>query len=245
MAFSPTPSTSDPGPPPVLRSVLSLLLVIHLICVFVVLSSTYIRSQLQSRLVGIFGPYTELLVFDPGQYTPFYYTHGTEEDEDATLVIDLYPDGDLPVARQQLLRKVTLPEGGSAWLGDRSRAIALAKHLAREAEDDDLSAQIARPVGARIMRENGARRAVVRCVRRLSQPLRLDTLFREFPADDPSAPAYDRVLYEADVWIDEDGQPQVLRRVAAAEAAPRRTAPRQGSEDRGQGTRDREQGAPQ
>jgi hypothetical protein len=65
----PEPQSDSPqgrGPPPLVRSILSLLLFIHFFCVLVVLSSTYIRSRLQGRLVAIFGPYTELLALDPG-----------------------------------------------------------------------------------------------------------------------------------------------------------------------------------
>jgi hypothetical protein len=101
----------------------------------------------------------------------------------------------------------------------------MASYADPEIEADELSGEIARAVGARLMREHSARRAVVRCTRRLSQPLDLSTLFAGFPPDDPAAAAYDQMLYEADVWIDEDGDVQVQKRVAAAEAAPRRTSP--------------------
>jgi hypothetical protein len=246
MSSTTPPSIPDRGPSATLRSTVSLFLVIHFFCVLVVLAATNIPSRLQLRLVAIFAPYTELLALDPGPFSSLYLTHGGDDDEDAILVIDLYPSGELPVSQQQLLKTVTLPSGGSPWLGERQRAIALARQLARDAEDDDLSAEITKPVGARVMRENNARRAVVRCVRRLSQPLRLETLYREFPADNPTAAAYDRVMYEADVWIDEDGRPQAQRRVAAAEAAPRRTAPprNQGLGVGGQGSQDSGQGAP-
>jgi hypothetical protein len=222
-------AAKSPDPSSTLRSVLSLFLFVHFFCIFAVLASTYRRSLLQIRLVGIFGPYTELLAFDPGFYTPFYYTQGRLNDDDAIIAVDLYPDGESPVAGQQLIKTVTLPSGGSPWLGERGRTIVLAKRLAEYADPetgaDELSGELARGVGARLMRESGARRAVVRCVRRLSQPLDLSTLYANFPADNPTAAAYDEVVYEADVWIDEDNIPQVQRRVAAAEAAPRRTSP--------------------
>jgi len=232
------------GPSDLVRSILSLLLFIHFFCVFTVLASTYLRSSLQARLVSIFGVYTELLAFDPGRSTPFFYTHGGLEDEDAVFSLDLYPDGDVPVAQRPLIKTVVLPEGGSNWLGDRHRTIRLARQLAYiadpEQDRDDLAAEIARGVGGRVMREQGARAAVLRCTRRLSQPLDLSTLLRDFPADNPTAPAYDEVVYEADVYFDEDSEVQALRRQAAAEVAPRRT-----SAPRGQGTgaRSQESGA--
>jgi hypothetical protein len=230
--------SDSPGSP--LRSILSLLIVIHFVCVLTVLGSMYRRSRLQSRLVGIFGPYTQLMAFDPGFFTPYFYTQGRTTDDDAIISVDLYADADRPVEEQQPLATATLPSDGSRWLTDRRRAVALARQLAMYADPengaDELSGEIARAVGSRLMAEKGARRAVIRCTRRLSQPLDLSTLFPGFPADNPVASQYDELLYEADVWIDEDGQVQVQRRVAAAEAAPRRTSPDRGkrSEVKGQ-----------
>ena len=51
----------------------------------------------------------------------------------------------------------------------------------------------------------------------------LRSLLEGFPPNDPKAAEYDELIYEADVWIDEDGEVQVQRRAAAAEVAPRRT----------------------
>jgi hypothetical protein len=225
----PADSAPDESPGATLRSILSLAIVLHFICVLTVLGSTYRRSRLQARLVGIFGPYTQLLAFDPGFFTPYYYTQGRTSDDDAIITADLYADADRSVDEQEAIAKTALPEGGSRWLTDRRRAIALARQLALyadpENEADELSGEIARAIGSRLLREHGARRAVVRCTRRLSQPLDLSTLFPGFPPNDPTAAQYDELLYEADVWIDEDGEVQVQKRVAAAEAAPRRTSP--------------------
>ncbi len=230
----PEAGTEPGGPSDLTRSIISLLLVVHLFCVFTVLASTYLRSTLQSRLVSIFGVYTELLAFDPGQFIPYFYTHGRTRDDDAVFSLDLYPAGDVPVAQRQLIKTVFFPEGGSNWLGERRRTIRLAQQLAYfadpEVDRDDLAAEIARGVGSRVMREHGAQAAVLRCTRRLSQPLDLTTLFRDFPADHPAAPAYDELLYEADVYFDEDGQVQAIRRQAAAEVAPRRTSGPRGQE---------------
>ena len=64
----------------------------------------------------------------------------------------------------------------------------------------------------------------MRCVRRSSQPLNLAMLNPGFPADRPTDAAYDRTVYEADVYIDEDNQVQVLKRASRAEVAPRQSA---------------------
>ena len=218
-------STSDGA---VTRSVISLLICIHLFCVVVVLGANFRRSPLQARLVSIFAGYTKLLHFDP-EFTPYYYTLGRTLDDDTWLAIDLYPSAEQPVALQKSVKTVRLPEGGSNWLENRARAFHLSKLLAINAEagteNDDYTGEIARSVGAWAMRTSGNQRAVVRCVRRLSQPFDVATLNPGFPADRPKDPAYEATLYEADVWTDEDGQVQVLKRASRAEVAPRQSGP--------------------
>jgi hypothetical protein len=201
----------------------SLLLVLHLFCVAVVLASNFRRSLLQSELVRIFAAYTRSLNFDP-QFTPYYHTLGRPIDDDAIIVLDLYAKGEEPAAAQPLVKTVRLPEGGSNWLTSRKRYFQLARLLALyadpENENDDLTSEIARSVGARILRETGNQRAVLRCIRRESQPPPTVPLAAGYPEDAPTDPAYDRVVYEADVWLDEDGA-QVQKRASAAEVAPR------------------------
>jgi len=219
-------ASSTAGESSATQSLISLALSIHLFCVGVVLASNFRRSPLQSRLVSIFAPYTQLLHFDPN-FTSYYDTLGRPVDDDTWLVIDLYPLADQPVAQQAIAKTVRFPEGGSNWLGDRRRAFQLAKLLAAYAdpdnENDDVTGEIARSVGGWTMRHSGNSRAVVRCVRRASQPYDLATLNPGFPPDRPTDPAYDSTVYEADVWIDEDKQVQVQKRASRAEVAPRQT----------------------
>jgi hypothetical protein len=216
-------TNSKAAPHSMLQSVVSLLLVLHLFCVAVVLASNFRRSLLQGELVRIFAAYTRSLNFDP-QFTPYYHTLGRAIDDDAVLVIDLYAKGDAPAAAQPLVGTIRLPDGGSNWLTGRKRYFQLAKLLALHAdpeiENDDVTSEIARSVGARILRETGNERAVLRCIRRESQPPPTVPLVAGYPESEPTNPAYDRVVYEADVWLDEDG-PQVQKRASAAEVAPR------------------------
>jgi hypothetical protein len=220
------------GEDSVFRSVASLLLFIHLFCVVVVLGSNFRRSRLQSDLVRIFAVYTQLLNFDP-DFTPYYFTFGRNLDDDTWLTVELYADANQPVASQTVLNTVRLPDGGTNWFGERRRYFRLAQILAANAdpenENDDVTGEIARSVGARIIREHKAGRAVVRCVRRMSQPFNLTMLNPGFPADRPTDAAYDQMLYEADVWIDEDNQVQVLKRASRAEVAPRQSGTQQPS----------------
>ena len=174
MASAPSASKSD-GSPDILRSVLSIVIFAHLFCVAVVLSSNLRRSALQSRLVKVFAIYTQLLDFDP-DFTPYYYTFGRDVDNDARLVVDLYADADLSARDQPLVKTVTLPAHGTNWLGDRRRYFSLARIVALnsqpENENDELTGEIAKAVGGRVMRESGAKRAVVRCIQRTQSAAR-------------------------------------------------------------------------
>lgn len=225
---SKSPPAASSSQPSVLRSLVSLAIVIHFICVGVVLASNLRRSPLQARLVEIFGAYTQLLNFDP-DFTPYYYTFGRPMDDDAIVEIDLYPSGDEPLAGQEKIATVRLPDTGSRWMGDRQRYLAISRvlafHAMPEIEQTDITSEIVKGIGVRIMRENGAKRAVVRCIQRMSQPMLLEDLETGFPADNPEAPNYDRTVYEADVWILEDGTAGTVPRAGRGEVAPGRTLP--------------------
>lgn len=208
---------------PTTRSIVSLLLIMHFTCVLVVLSSNNFRSPLQNRLVRIFGFYTQLLNFDPN-FTPYALTFG-EQTDDVAFVVDLYADGDKPVTQQKLLKTVTLPDRGSKLLDSQKRYFNLGRVIALNSDpanpQDDITSEIARAVGQRIMAENDARRCVLRCVRRASQPMDIEQVLPGFPRDNPTDPRYDLLIYEADVWLDEDNQVQAIKRSAANEVAPR------------------------
>lgn len=182
------------------------------------------------RLVGIFAPYTQGLAFDPGTI-PYYHTLGREQDDDAILLIDLYPDSESPLAGQAILKTVPLPAGESPWLESRRRYLALAKIIQQNAPEgeeagqdrDATAAEVVKAVGRGIIVENRLEsgkfpRAVVRCIRRMSQPRVLEPNYG-LPAD-PATTAYDVPLYTADVWIDEDGQTVIVKRAARNEQAP-------------------------
>lgn len=213
---------------PTVRSVITVLLVIHFTCVFVVLSSNNFRSPLQNRLVRLFGAYTQLLNFDPN-FSPFALTSG-EQTDDAAIVVELYADRDKPVTQQKMMKAVTLPDHGSKWLDGQKRYFSLGRLIAYNSDPmiagnggDDITAEVARAVGKKIMTENGAQRCVVRCLRRASQPMNIEEVLPGFPRDNPEDPRYDTAVYEADVWLDEDNQVQAIKRSAANEVAPRQS----------------------
>lgn len=224
---------AGPGPSEGVKGWLSLLVIVHLCCVLTVLAANFRRSigmgnsTLLGRLVSIYAPYTQLLNFDPSA-ARFDLTLGRVVDDDAVLIVDLYPDADSPLDSQTRLATARLPGGESRWLEGRRRYLALAKTVqfyspVEEEPSEFAQAQttaIAKSVGRRLMDEHSARRAVVRCVRRMSQPRDPTALNPGFPPDDPTADEYDVVLLTADVWIDDEGQTQAARRAARAELAP-------------------------
>ncbi|WP_254508308.1 hypothetical protein [Anatilimnocola floriformis] len=219
------PDKPKPAGPwnPTTRSIITVLLVMHFTCVFVVLASNNGRSPLQNRLVRIFGFYTQLLNFDPDS-TPYSLTYG-EQTDDVVFVVDLYADGDKPVSAQKLLKSVTLPDRGSKLLDEQKRYFKIGRIMALGSDpqnpQDDTTGEIARAFGKRIMEENDARRCVIHCIRRRSQPMNLEEMGTGFKRDDATDRSYDVMIYEADVWLDEDNQVQAIKRSAVNEVAPR------------------------
>ena len=137
-----------------------------------------------------------------------------------------------PSPAKRVSRTITLPAEEPRWLESRHRYLALAKIIqinAPEGEEagqdrDATAAEVAKAVGRAIIVENRLEtgkfpRAVVRCVRRMSQPRLLTVLDEGFPPD-PTASAYDILLYTADVFIAEDGQTVIVKGAARNQQAP-------------------------
>jgi hypothetical protein len=204
-----------------LRSVVSLVLFLHLFCVAVVLASNLLRSPLQSQLVSLFAPYTQLLHFDPA-FVPYHYTSGVPADDDVALIVRLYPDANTRIDEQVRLAEIDLTSSGANWLGDR-RPMALSRILGlmAETQNDEAASEIAASVGTAVMREHNrglpperhAHWAVVECVRHLSPPL-------AGPLDE----AEPTTVYVADVRLLEGGELSVTRREASRDVAPLRGA---------------------
>ena len=212
------------------KGLLSLLVILHLACVLAAVAANFRRSLLLAELTRIFAPYTQGLGLDPGQ-APYFLTHGDVPDDDAVFIVDLYGSGDMPLDGQQPLASVTLPDHQSRWLNSRRRYLTLARQVQintpPEGEPGEYEGEViiavAKGVGRALLEEHQARRAVVRCVRRMSQPRDLAALDPGFPPDNPRDAAYDVTILTADVWIDVDGQTQAARRVPRSEQAPLRT----------------------
>lgn len=194
------------------RTVISFLLFVHCFCVVVVLSSNYVQSPLQQRLVTLVAPYTQSLNFDP-DFTRFHLTHAAEEHDDHVIEVTLPDAPDQPLMR--------LPDVG--WRGGdrykRYQRLASAMAFAANREFDSVSGQYARAIGDRVMAEREATRVVVRCYRLPARALQEDGLGLEDPPGPRDRSQY-QSIYEADVWIADDSTIQVLKKSSRREVAP-------------------------
>jgi hypothetical protein len=206
------PAETTPTPPvelanPTLRSFVSLALLLHLLCVAFVFSANVDPSRLQRRLAGVLAPYTQLLHLDPGG-ARLQFTDGREPSDDHILIVaEKMSDGATADADA-----VRFPPQAAAMSPQRRRLLGVASEMAAFAEDDSLAALFARSVGASVMRSQGWDHVIVRVEHKGPQPLYDDT-----PEIERSS---DYVVYEAEVWLDEDGELQVQKRTTGLQAAP-------------------------
>ena len=196
----------------------SLLIVIHLICVLIALSSNLHRSSLQARLVQVLRPYLGLVNLDP-DFTPYHLTHGQILDDDHFLEVErvsVAGDDSSLVATER-----TILGSGNRWgfAARRYRRLAYAVAYHAEVEDDHITAALARATAGLVGRPGDSTQWIVRCWRHESQPRRITELAAGFPVD-PLDPQYQQSVYAADVWLAE-GVLQVQKRVAAKESARR------------------------
>jgi len=197
---------------------ISLLILIHLVCIGIALASNLQRSSLQGRLVEVFQPYLGLLNLDP-DYTPYHLTHGQPLDDDHFVELEIFPASDRPLTSSVHDSTRRTLEAGSRWGFSRRRSHRLAYVMAyhAQAENDHITAALARAIAAAALEGQQDQRAIVRCKRHESQPRRLGELAAGFPQD-PHAQPYQQTVYEADVWFAE-GKLQVQKRVTRQETA--------------------------
>lgn len=191
----------------------SLAILFHLFAVGVVLAGNYAPSSFLASLARMVAPYTKPLHFDPG-YKPLFVSQGTVFDHDYSLEFELLDDG------RQLKRTLRVPSSESKFGLDRRRIATLLRGLAFATSpdrDDEATAglvvrQIAKPI---LLESKDARRCLVKLRRRIPQPMDITGL-----PDNPDDKAYFQFPYEAEVWMDEDGDVQLIRRNAGGDDAP-------------------------
>jgi hypothetical protein len=195
---------------PLLRSLVSLALVLHLLCVGFVYSANDGRnaSRLQQRLAGIFAPYTQLLHLDPGG-ARLQFTNGSPENDDYLLLVaPKLGDGSIGEADA-----IHIPADESRLGLQRRRLLALTADLAAFGDQrEDLAAQLAQSIGESVMRERQLDHVVIQLIHQGAEPLYDDT-----PEDERSS---DYTMYDAEVWRDEDGMIHTQKRTTGLGAAP-------------------------
>lgn len=222
-AEDPTPTALEPTSTELSdagRTIASLLLFIHLFCVAVVLSGNFMPSQLQVDLASTLGIYTKTLHIDPN-FVPFHFTDGeqamtrlhqwqllessspTDSSGDFSIVYRLPDDamrGGFNHQRQDMFARVA------------------GFYAANEALDDEVAATMAKSIAEHVYAKErlSTKRWIVRCVKYIADAdIRLE-------ADESDSVG---VLYEADVWLADSGEVNLLKRIE-----PRRTAPTKSSD---------------
>lgn len=209
-----TDARTAPSPPKAIssqaRSIVSLLIIVHLICVLTVLMGNQYASELQVRMARVFGPYTRLLYLDPQVIMGFHLTHAMEFEDDHFVEVQFKDTDD----------SLRYPEPDSRWSGWRGglrhhRWKMLTRRLAMnvESENDPYLAQVCQAIGRNLLEEDRDR-MVIKITRRL--PLE----FRGISVADEGGPDAYETVYEADVWLAGSGQVMVHKKVDAGEAAP-------------------------
>lgn len=214
------PANSSPGTPNTTQQVVSLLLVLHLFCVVVALSSYTRRSPLQARLLDLLAPYTRTLNIAPS-VAPYHLsqydalTGDNPEDDEHYLELE-YAAADGSRQFLDLSRAAfPLPDARRRY---RSLASEMAYSVADEGGSNRL-AELARAAAGYAMREAEVDAAVLRLRHHLSQPRKLEDVREGFPSD-PLARQYIVTPYEADVLLDEDGEVQLIKREDRSQVAP-------------------------
>jgi hypothetical protein len=197
------PSPETEGPNATVRSIASLVLFIHLFCLFIALTSNYYLSPLQIALVNAIGPYIQLIKLKPT--APYHLTDASELSDDHFLEVEV-------VAGPQPGEIIRLPESrvGASPTGRRGEFFARTIGATTYMGADPNTAALAKAVGAHILAQDGAEEVIVRLKRLRPQDRVRDRTNPATPAD-PTAEAYVNTAYQARVWRDRMGQVQLLK----------------------------------
>ncbi|MFI4875658.1 MAG: hypothetical protein ACIALR_09985 [Blastopirellula sp. JB062] len=206
-----------PDPKPLssnVRSILSLALIAYLFGLWVLLSSPLgedYMSELQKRVGGL----VQATMGEPLALSvtgvPYYVHSGEPVSDDHVLQVEL-TEGD------SAGRTITINEQFAPGSAARQRLQKLSTYIALQVRigEDAPPAQFAKSISAQAFRDSGATRGVFRLRRHMFQPMELGV----GAAADPNDPSYFEQIYEADVWVDRDGQVQVLKRSSQEHVAP-------------------------
>lgn len=194
------------------RTIVSLLLVVHLFVIAMCLAANLAPSQFQQRLMSVLRPYGQLLNFEL-EGTRFFLTRASATDVDHR--IEVLPQGE----DEQVADSWVHMSAGSRGSERYHRYQRLADVMAYFAEDEQTAGTIAQSVAGYYLRQQEIALRQVRCRSHLLQPW--DVMQRGAIEElDPNDPSYYSVLYRADILISENRIDVLKRAAAALEAAP-------------------------
>jgi hypothetical protein len=206
------------------QQIVSLLIVLHLFCVFLAVTSYTRRSPLQARLLNMLAAYTRTINLAPAQ-APYHLTQydsliGINPQDDEHF-IELEITGENGEREFHNLNEFTiaLPDAKRRY---RTLSSEMVYNL-DESEDANRLTEIAKAAAAFGLRRHGADTGVLRLKHHMSQPRLLANLQAGFPPD-PLASQYIVTRYEADVLLDDDGEVQLVKREDRSQVAPVRPA---------------------
>lgn len=187
------------------RTIVSLLLFMHLFCVAVVLGSQVFRSVLLRDLTGVVAPYTKTLHLDPDS-VPFQLTAG--QDGSSRLHQWQVIDGD----------QITHRFPDRQWRGgfNRERQEMFARVGAIHAVEEGLNAEVpaimSQAIAEHVFSQGPvSNRLLIRCVRYVGD---------SSPQSDELESPDIGVLYEAVAWLGDSGTVNVLKQEEPYRLAP-------------------------
>ena len=190
------------------RPLTSVLIFIHLFCVFVVLFGNQLRSDVQDRVMKTLAPYTQTFYFDPPFVAGFHLTHALEFEDDHYFELET-ADGllRLPDAEQ--------PSSNSF---ERLRLSRSARQFAffLSQSNEDLVAEMAASICNGLLVKPGDR-LVLRLIRK--EPMDWQDVADRMDFDRQGG-TFNTLVYTADAWRDATGQVNVYQRVEPREASP-------------------------
>jgi len=227
-APAPLEQLSERKVPESVRSVVSLLIFIHLFIVFVALAGYLAPSDLLLRMRRLFAPYTNTLFLDLSTRDDLHeltegniagarlaparlqQTYADTLDVDMELTVVVYDENGDEV------ETFTLPEPDS-WGQNRRRQLALTATIGELWAIESLRTQLPVAIGQAVMDRHGADRAYVRCRRHTLQ--NMDVVDSADPSlADPYDERWYQTLFEGDLTRFQ-GQVGFLPRTAIGQAA--------------------------
>jgi len=194
------------------RSVVTLLLVLHIFCVFVALSASVSPSALQTRVLAVLRPYTRLVNLEV-PFAKFYLTYAGEPDTDHRLEL-LPPDASADDPSSWYV----IPDVGLRGSDRYLRYQRLGEVVADFSDADEIASRVATDAAINYRERYGELPKTFRCRQHRLQ--RMDHVTDGTSVEqDPFSEAYFVTPYQADIIAFDDGTVVTHRRSAESQEA--------------------------